>query len=172
MLPAPARPARATGRRAGPTCRRNRRIALDRPARAQPRHHQGTDTQETILRTSKERHKHGRRLDRSQGRAAQETQRRRRRGDDALAATKRLPIPPEVEAELKAKGLSAPLGQRPRQPDASLHGAGRLRPVEGSSPCLSGLTKPVSPSWPTCSRSLKEFIREDREKADKRLKGD
>ena len=43
--------------------------------------------------------------DRSQGRAEQETQRRRRRGDDGLAATKRLPIPPEIQAELKAKGL-------------------------------------------------------------------
>ena len=43
--------------------------------------------------------------DRSQGRAAQEAQRRRRRSDEGLAATKRLPIPPEIEAELKAKGL-------------------------------------------------------------------
>lgn len=43
--------------------------------------------------------------ERSQGRAAEEAQRRRRRGDDGLAASKRLPIPPEIEAKLKAEGL-------------------------------------------------------------------
>jgi len=43
--------------------------------------------------------------DRSQGRAAQERAQRRRRSDEALSASRRLPIPPEIEAELKAKGL-------------------------------------------------------------------
>jgi hypothetical protein len=43
--------------------------------------------------------------DRSQGRAEQETQRRRRRSDEGLSAAKRLPIPPEIEADLKAKNL-------------------------------------------------------------------
>jgi hypothetical protein len=43
--------------------------------------------------------------DRSQGRAAQETQRRRRRSDEALSAAKRLPIPPEVQAWADANDM-------------------------------------------------------------------
>lgn len=43
--------------------------------------------------------------DRSLGRAAQETQRRRRRGDEALNAAQRLPIPPEVQAWADREGM-------------------------------------------------------------------
>lgn len=42
--------------------------------------------------------------DRTQGRAEAERTRRRRRGEESLAASKRLPIPPEIEAQLKAEG--------------------------------------------------------------------
>lgn len=109
-------------------------------------------------------------LDRSQGRAAQETQRRRRRGDSELAANKRLPIPPEIEAELKAKGLV------PRW--VNDHGNRMHRftvqddydPVEGVEPVPVGTDEAGHPIMAHLLAKPAEFIREDREKADKRIK--
>jgi hypothetical protein len=108
--------------------------------------------------------------DRSQGRAAQETQRRRRRDDQALSATKRLPIPPEIQAELDAKGLvprwvndqSNRLYRFTQQDDYDK--------VEGVDPVPVGTDEAGQPILAHLLAKPKDFIREDREKADHRLK--
>jgi hypothetical protein len=108
--------------------------------------------------------------DRSQGRAAQETQRRRRRGDEALAATKRLPIPPEVQARLDAQGLS------PRWVNDQNNRMHRFTvqddydPVEGVEPVPVGTDEAGKPILAHLLAKPKDFIREDQEKADARIK--
>lgn len=125
---------------------------------------------ETILRTSKGRHNMAEELDRSQGRAAQETQRRRRRGDEALTATKRLPIPPDVEAELKAKGLT------PRWVNDEGNRMHRFTvqddydKVDGVDPVPVGKAEDGSPILAHLLAKPTEFIREDQEKAEARRK--
>lgn len=108
--------------------------------------------------------------DRSQGRAAQETQRRRRRDDQALTATKRLPIPPEIQARLDANGLvprwvndqSNRLYRFTQQDDYDK--------VEGVDPVPVGTDEAGQPILAHLLAKPKDFIREDREKADQRLK--
>lgn len=108
--------------------------------------------------------------DRSQGRAAQETQRRRRRSDEALSATRRLPIPPEIEAELKAKGL------HPRWVNDQGNRMHRFTvqddydPVEGVEPVPVGTGEDGKPILAHLLAKPLEFVREDREKADQRIK--
>lgn len=104
--------------------------------------------------------------ERTIGRAEVEAQRRRRRGDDALAATKRLPIPPEIEARLKAKGLV------PRW--VNDHGNRLYRfleqddydKVEGVEPVPVGTGEAGQPILAHLLAKRRDFIEEDREKAD------
>jgi hypothetical protein len=110
-------------------------------------------------------------LDRSQGRAAQETQRRRRRGDEVLSASKRLPIPPEIEAKLKANGLS------PRWVNDEGNRMHRFTvlddydKVDGVDPVPVGTAEDGKPILAHLLAKPTEFIREDQEKAEERRKG-
>ena len=108
--------------------------------------------------------------DRSQGRAAQETQRRRRRSDEALSATRRLPIPPEIEAKLKAEG------KMPRWVNDQGNRMHRFTvqddydPVEGVEPVPVGTAEDGKPILAHLLAKPLDFVREDREKADQRIK--
>ncbi len=97
----------------------------------------------------------------------QETaQRRRRRGDEGLAAAKRLPIPPEIQARLKREGRT------PRwvnDQDNRLH---RLTvqddydTVEGVEPVPVGTKPDGSPLLAHLLSKPTAFIREDQDKAE------
>lgn len=108
--------------------------------------------------------------DRSQGRAAQEAQRRRRRSDEALAATKRLPIPPEIEADLKAKGLmprwvndqSNRIHRFTKQDDYDV--------VEGVDPVPVGTGEDGKPILAHLLAKPQSFVQEDQDNADARRK--
>jgi hypothetical protein len=108
--------------------------------------------------------------DRSQGRAAQETQRRRRRSDEALAAAKRLPIPPEIEAKLEAEGLT------PRWVNDEGNRIHRFTkqddydPVEGVDPVPVGTGDDGKPILAHLLAKPKDFVREDQDRADDRRK--
>lgn len=108
--------------------------------------------------------------DRSQGRAAQEKAQRRRRGDEALAATRRLPIPPEVKAELEARGL------HPRWVNDQGNRMHRFTvqddydPVEGVEPVPVGTAEDGKPILAHLLAKPKDFIREDQRKSDARRK--
>ena len=108
--------------------------------------------------------------DRSQGRAAQEAQRRRRRDDQALSAPQRLPIPPEIQAELEAKGL------QPRWVNDQGNRLYRFTQqddydkVAGVDPVPVGTDEAGQPILAHLLAKPKDFIREDREKADQRIK--
>lgn len=106
--------------------------------------------------------------ERSLGRAQAEAQRRRRRGDEALAAAKRLPIPPEVKARLEAEGLV------PRWVNDQGNRMHRFAvqddydPVEGVEPVPVGTDEAGRPILAHLLAKRRDFIEEDREKADKR----
>jgi hypothetical protein len=104
--------------------------------------------------------------DRSLGRAAQETQRRRRRSDEALSATKRLPIPPEVQAELDANGL------QPRWVNDEGNRMHRFTvqddydKVAGVEPVPVGTDPAGQPILAHLLAKPKDFIREDQDRAE------
>lgn len=106
--------------------------------------------------------------ERSLGRAQAEAQRRRRRGDEALAAAQRLPIPPEVKARLEAEGLV------PRWVNDQGNRMHRFTvqddydPVEGVEPVPVGTDEAGRPILAHLLAKRRDFIEEDREKADKR----
>ena len=106
--------------------------------------------------------------ERTQGRAQVERTARRRRGDETLAASKRLPIPPEVEARLKAEGRT------PRWANDQGNRIHRLTvlddydKVEGVEPVPIGIAKDGSPILAHLLSKPTEFIREDQAKAEKR----
>lgn len=107
---------------------------------------------------------------RGEARAQVEAQRRRRRSDEALSATKRLPIPPEIEAKLKAEGRT------PRWVNDQSNRIHRFTKqddydfVEGVEPVPVGTDEAGQPILAHLLAKPTEFIREDRENADKRLK--
>jgi hypothetical protein len=108
--------------------------------------------------------------DRSLGRAEQETQRRRRRDDGALHAAQRLPIPPEVQAELDAKGL------QPRWVNDEGNRLHRFTvqdeydKVAGVDPVPVGTNAAGQPILAHLLAKPKDFIREDQAKAEAKLK--
>jgi hypothetical protein len=108
--------------------------------------------------------------DRSQGRAAQETQRRRRRSEEGLGPAKRLPIPPEIEADLKAKGL------HPRWVNDVDNRMYRLTQqddyskVEGVDPVPVGTGIDGTPILAHLLAKPIEFMREDQEAAEVKRK--
>lgn len=108
--------------------------------------------------------------DRSQGRAAQETQRRRRRSDEGLSAAKRLPIPPEIEAELKAKNLHPRWvndeGNRMHQ----LTQLDDYNKVEGVEPVPVGTGVDGKPILAHLLAKPIEFMREDQDRAEAQRK--
>lgn len=108
------------------------------------------------------------RNERAEPRAQVEAQRRRRRGDEALSAAKRLPIPPEVEARLKAEGLV------PRWVNDQGNRMHRMTVqddydrVEGVEPVPVGTDEAGKPILAHLLAKRRDFIEEDRAKADER----
>lgn len=106
--------------------------------------------------------------ERTQGRAAVEAQRRRRRGDTALAAAKRLPIPPEIEAQLKAEGRT------PRWVNDEGNRMHRFTvqddydKVAGVEPVPVGIGPSGQPILAHLLSKPNKFIREDMKSAEKR----
>lgn len=95
---------------------------------------------------------------------------RRRRSDDGLGREKRLHIPPEIEAELKREG------RVPRWVNDENNRMHRFTvlddydPVEGVAPVPVGTNPDGSPKMAHLLSKPAKFIREDRAKADKRLR--
>jgi len=108
--------------------------------------------------------------ERGQGRAAAEAQRRRRRGNEALAATERLPIPAEVKARLEADGLV------PRWVNDEGNRMHRFTvqddydKVEGVEPVPVGRNQAGEPILAHLLAKRRDFIEEDRGQADSRRK--
>jgi hypothetical protein len=99
-------------------------------------------------------------------RAEAETQRRRRRGDEALAAAKRLPIPPEIQAKLDKDGLV------PRWVNDQGNRMHRFTvqddydPVEGVEPVPVGTDEAGKPILAHLLAKRRDFIEDDRKAAD------
>src|SRR4051812_11790681 len=106
--------------------------------------------------------------EREQGsRAQNERQQRRRRGDGALAAAKRLPVPPEVEARLKAEGR---ISRWVNDEDNRMHRFTVLDdydPVEGVAPVPIATGPDGKPIMAHLLSKPAEFFREDQEKAER-----
>jgi hypothetical protein len=108
--------------------------------------------------------------ERSQGRAEHEAQRRRRRGDSELRADAKLPIPPEVQARLDAEGLV------PRWVNDEGNRMHRMTvqddydKVAGVEPVPVGTDKAGNPIMAHLVAKRRDFIEEDRAKADERLR--
>jgi hypothetical protein len=108
--------------------------------------------------------------DRSQGRAAQETQRRRRRSDEGLSAAKRLPIPPEVQAWADANDMHLRWVNDEGNRMYQLTELDDYNKVEGVDPVpvMTGLDqKPISAHL---LAKPKEFMREDQDRAEAKRK--
>ena len=103
-------------------------------------------------------------------RAQAETQRRRRRGNEGLAATERLPIPPEVQARLDKEGLV------PRWVNDEGNRMHRFTvqddydKVEGVEPVPVGRNEAGEPILAHLLAKRRDFIEDDREQADSRRK--
>jgi hypothetical protein len=108
--------------------------------------------------------------DRSQGRAEQEAQRRRRRSDDGLAAAKRLPIPPEIEADLKAKGLHPRWVNDEGNRMYQLTELDDYNKVEGVDPVPVGTGVDGKPILAHLLAKPLEFMREDQDRAEAKRK--
>lgn len=105
-----------------------------------------------------------------QGRAQQETQRRRRRGDGGMAVTERLPIPQEIKARLEAEGRVTRWvndeGNRIHQFTVQ----DDYDKVEGVEPVPIGTATDGSPILAHLLSKPLEFVLEDRAEAEKRIK--
>jgi hypothetical protein len=108
--------------------------------------------------------------DRSQGRAAQETQRRRRRSDEGLSAAKRLPIPPEIEADLKAKNLHPRWVNDEGNRMYQLTELDDYNKVEGVDPVPVGTGVDGKPILAHLLAKPIEFMREDQDRAEAKRK--
>jgi hypothetical protein len=108
--------------------------------------------------------------DRSQGRAAQEAQRRRRRSDEGLSAAKRLPIPPEIEADLKAKGLHPRWVNDEGNRMYQLTQLDDYNKVEGVDPVPVGTGVDGTPILAHLLAKPLEFMREDQDRAEAKRK--
>lgn len=108
--------------------------------------------------------------ERGEARAQVEAQRRRRRGDEALAAAARLPIPPEVKARLEAEGL---VPRWVNDQDNRMHRftvQDDYDPVPGVPPVPVGTDKAGQPILAHLLAKRRDFIEEDRDKAEARRK--
>lgn len=109
--------------------------------------------------------------EREQGtRAQNERQQRRRRGDGNLSASVRLYIPPEIEARLKREQRTVRWVNDQDNRIALFTQQDDYDPVEGVAPVPVGTDASGKPIMAHCLSKPDEFIREDREKADARLK--
>ena len=108
--------------------------------------------------------------DRSQGRAAQEAQRRRRRGDSELSAGKRLHIPEEVQARLDAQGLVPRWVTDDGDRIQRLTKLDDYDPVEGVEPVPGVTRKDGTPTKAHLLAKRRDFIEEDQAKAEARRK--
>jgi hypothetical protein len=108
--------------------------------------------------------------DRSQGRAAQETQRRRRRSDEGLSAAKRLPIPPEIEAKLKAENLHPRWVNDEGNRMYQLTELDDYNKVEGVDPVPVGTGVDGKPILAHLLAKPIEFMREDQDRAEAKRK--
>lgn len=108
--------------------------------------------------------------DRSQGRAEQETQRRRRRSEEGLAPAKRLPIPPEIQAWADANDMHLRWvndeGNRMHQ----LTTLDDYDKVEGVAPVPVSTGVDGKPIDAHLLAKPKQFMREDQAKAEERRK--
>jgi hypothetical protein len=108
--------------------------------------------------------------DRSQGRAAQETQRRRRRSDEGVSAAKRLPIPPEVQAWADANDMHLRWvndeGNRMHQ----LTQQDDYDKVEGVEPVPVSTGVDGKPIDAHLLAKPKQFMREDQDRAERQRK--
>jgi hypothetical protein len=108
--------------------------------------------------------------ERGQGRATEEAHRRRRRGTESLGPDAKLPIPPEVKAMLDAKGLV------PRWVNNTGNRMHRLTvsddydKVDGVDPVPVDTDKAGHPIMAHLLAKPREFIEEDRAKAEDRRK--
>jgi hypothetical protein len=106
---------------------------------------------------------------RGQGtRAEAEAQRRRRRGDETLEATKRLPIPPDVQARLDRDGL---VTRWVNDEGNRMHRFTVLDdydPVEGVEPVPVGTDEAGKPILAHLLAKRREFVEEDRARAEDR----
>lgn len=106
--------------------------------------------------------------ERNEGRAAVERKARRRRGDETLAPAKRLPIPPEIEARLKAEGRTPRWANDEGDRIYRLTERDDYDKVEGVAPVPTGIAKDGTPIMAHLLSKPNEFIREDRDKAEER----
>jgi hypothetical protein len=103
-----------------------------------------------------------------QGRAEEVRRERRRRGNDELAASQRLPIPPEVQARLDQQGLV------PRWVNDEGNRMHRFTvlddydPVEGVAPVPVGTAEDGKPIMAHLLAKRRDFIEEDQRARDKR----
>lgn len=101
-------------------------------------------------------------------RSEETAQRRRRRGDSELAKSERLPIPPEIKAELDRKGLV------PRWVNDQGNRMHRFTvqddydPVEGVEPVPVGTDEAGKPIMAHLLAKPREFIEEDQDRAEAR----
>lgn len=96
---------------------------------------------------------------------------RRRRGEDTLAAAKRLPIPPEVEARLKAQGRVPRWVNDTSNRIHNLTVLDDYDKVDGVEPVPVVVNRKTGETVMAHLLSKPaEFIREDRAKADERLR--
>ena len=101
---------------------------------------------------------------RSQGRASVVAAERRRRGDSEMRANKRLPIPPEVEAQAKAKGLHLRWANDEGNRIWNLTNQDDYDVVEGVAPVPIGTGKDGQPIMARLLAKRKDFMEEDRAK--------
>ena len=103
-------------------------------------------------------------------RSEETAQRRRRRGDAGLAKDERLPIPPEVQADLDRRGLV------PRWVNDQGNRMHRFTvqddydPVDGVPPVPVGTDEAGNPIMAHLLAKPREFIEEDQANAEKRIR--
>jgi hypothetical protein len=104
--------------------------------------------------------------ERRQGRANEVAAERRRRGDSEFRGNKRLPIPPKVEAELKAQGRVPRWVNDEGNRMYQLTVQDDYDKVEGVDPVPIGTGVDGKPILAHLLSKRKDFIEEDRAKAD------
>lgn len=104
---------------------------------------------------------------RSQGRANEVAAQRRRRGNSEVTTGKRLPIPPEVEARLKAEGLTPRWANDEGNRIHQLTVQDDYDVVEDVEPVPIGTSKDGKPIMARLLAKRTDFINEDRAEREK-----
>lgn len=101
-----------------------------------------------------------------QGRANEVAAQRRRRGDETLSASKRLPIPEATQKWAKENGLSLRWANDERNRIYALTERDDYDKVEGVAPVPVGTTEQGEPIMAHLLAKRTDFIQEDRAKAE------